>query len=128
MTVDGENVALEEVRRDIVTRDGVDAKQWEPLLRSGAAVVIDTTRAPLPRSLSFLPVTSRNESTRRRSAWACRLADADARSGTIVPRLRRGLNRPIGLQSRLASWCRNRRTGGWEPATHRLCQSGHGPV
>ncbi|MEK6798994.1 MAG: (d)CMP kinase [Planctomycetota bacterium] len=54
MTVDGENVTLEEVRRNIVTRDGVDAKQWEPLLRSGAAVVIDTTRRTIAEVVELL--------------------------------------------------------------------------
>lgn len=47
MTADGEEVSFEEVRENLSTRDGVDSKQWEPLLSSKQAVVIDTTSMSL---------------------------------------------------------------------------------
>ncbi|MDO8629733.1 MAG: (d)CMP kinase [Phycisphaerales bacterium] len=43
MTADGEDVTLDSVRANLVARDAVDSRQWEPLLKSGAAIVIDTT-------------------------------------------------------------------------------------
>jgi cytidylate kinase len=43
MTADGEEVTLDSVRVNLVARDAVDSRQWEPLLKSGAAIVIDTT-------------------------------------------------------------------------------------
>jgi len=43
MTADGEEVTLDSVRANLVARDAVDSRQWEPLLKSGAAIVIDTT-------------------------------------------------------------------------------------
>lgn len=43
MLADGEEVTLEEVSQNLSARDAVDAKQWEPLLQSGAAIVIDTS-------------------------------------------------------------------------------------
>lgn len=43
LTADGENVQITEVMDNLSARDQVDAKQWEPLLVSGTAVVIDTT-------------------------------------------------------------------------------------
>ncbi|RME41272.1 MAG: (d)CMP kinase [Planctomycetota bacterium] len=44
MQADGEEVTLDEVRANLEARDAVDAKQWEPLLASGEAHIIDTTR------------------------------------------------------------------------------------
>ncbi len=44
LIVDGENVQIADVMDNLAARDKVDAKQWEPLLSSGAAVVIDTTQ------------------------------------------------------------------------------------
>jgi cytidylate kinase len=43
MNADGESVSLDDVRRNIVARDEVDAKQWAPLLQSGSAIIIDTS-------------------------------------------------------------------------------------
>jgi len=43
MTADGEDVSLEEVKNNIVARDGVDAKQWAPLLENDRATLLDTT-------------------------------------------------------------------------------------
>jgi len=43
LAADGEDVTVEMVRDNVERRDAVDAKQWEPLLRAGAAIVIDTT-------------------------------------------------------------------------------------
>ncbi len=43
LVADGEDVTIEMVRDNVQRRDAVDAKQWEPLLRNGAAIVIDTT-------------------------------------------------------------------------------------
>jgi len=43
MTADGEEVTLDSVQANLVARDAVDSRQWEPLLKNGAAIVIDTT-------------------------------------------------------------------------------------
>lgn len=43
MRLDGEDVSLRDVRESLDARDRVDFKQWEPLLRSRQAQVIDTT-------------------------------------------------------------------------------------
>ncbi len=43
MTADGEEVTPDSVRANLVARDAVDSRQWEPLLKNGAAIVIDTT-------------------------------------------------------------------------------------
>jgi cytidylate kinase len=43
LLADGESVSIAGVTDNLAARDRVDAKQWEPLLTSGAAVVIDTT-------------------------------------------------------------------------------------
>jgi cytidylate kinase len=40
----GQHVSLSEVTDDLCERDRTDAKQWEPLLATGEAVVVDTTR------------------------------------------------------------------------------------
>lgn len=42
-TADGENVQITDVMENLSARDQVDAKQWEPLLESEGAIVIDTT-------------------------------------------------------------------------------------
>lgn len=44
LIADGENVQITEVVENLSTRDRVDAKQWEPLLTSGGAILIDTTQ------------------------------------------------------------------------------------
>jgi cytidylate kinase len=43
MTADGEIVSLEEVKKNIIARDGVDSKQWAPLLEQDRATLLDTT-------------------------------------------------------------------------------------
>lgn len=43
MLADGEDVVIAEVVDNLRARDKVDAKQWEPLLVPGEAVIIDTT-------------------------------------------------------------------------------------
>lgn len=43
MILDGEDVILKDVLANLKSRDEVDARQWEPLLLPGKAVVIDTT-------------------------------------------------------------------------------------
>lgn len=43
MIADGEDVTFDQVRENLQQRDGVDAKQWEPLLENGTGIVIDTT-------------------------------------------------------------------------------------
>ncbi len=43
MCADGEDVRFEDVLQNIRLRDGNDRGQWEPLLRPGGAVCIDTT-------------------------------------------------------------------------------------
>jgi cytidylate kinase len=44
---DGQEVSFEAVLDDIRRRDGVDCKQWAPLLEPGAAILIDTTNLTL---------------------------------------------------------------------------------
>ncbi|MEK7731703.1 MAG: (d)CMP kinase, partial [Planctomycetota bacterium] len=44
LVADGESVQIAEVMDNLAARDQVDAKQWDPLLASGVAVVIDTTQ------------------------------------------------------------------------------------
>ena len=43
LIADGEDVKIAEIIANLKARDSVDARQWEPLLVSGASVVIDTT-------------------------------------------------------------------------------------
>ena len=43
MLADGEDVVIAEVVDNLRARDKVDARQWEPLLVPGEAVIIDTT-------------------------------------------------------------------------------------
>lgn len=43
MQADGQDVTLKQVRENLVARDRVDARQWEPLLRTGVALVIETS-------------------------------------------------------------------------------------
>jgi CMP/dCMP kinase len=47
MLADGEDVSIEAVAENLRRRDAVDAKQWEPLLASQSAFVIDTTHMTL---------------------------------------------------------------------------------
>ncbi|MBI1826976.1 MAG: (d)CMP kinase [Planctomycetes bacterium] len=42
MTADGEDVTLQDVKNNIAARDGVDAKQWAPLLEQDRATLLDT--------------------------------------------------------------------------------------
>ncbi len=43
LSADGEDVTLDEVRTNLCARDRVDSKQWEPLLQSKNAHLLDTT-------------------------------------------------------------------------------------
>lgn len=43
MIADGEDVTLDDVIENLRIRDAADTKQWEPLLASGEAIVIDTS-------------------------------------------------------------------------------------
>lgn len=47
MISDGETVSLSDTTENLRHRDQIDSKQWEPLLRSGVAQVIDTTNLSL---------------------------------------------------------------------------------
>lgn len=53
MVSDGEPVTVQLVEQNLSGRDAVDARQWEPLLASGTAIVIDTS------TLSILEVVDR---------------------------------------------------------------------
>ena len=59
MTADGEEVTLTEVRDNLAARDGVDSKQWQPLLSSNNAIVIDTS------TMSLREVVDRMEASLR---------------------------------------------------------------
>ncbi len=61
MCADGEDVRFEEVLQNIRLRDGNDRDQWEPLLRPGGAVCIDTT------SLTIQEVVDRMQEEIRRA-------------------------------------------------------------
>lgn len=43
MVGDGEPVTVAQVEQNLSGRDAVDARQWEPLLASGTAIVLDTS-------------------------------------------------------------------------------------
>ena len=43
MQAEGEDVSIDDVIGNLQARDAVDAKQWEPLLAPGQAIVIDTS-------------------------------------------------------------------------------------
>ncbi len=62
MLADGEEVVLEEVMQNLRSRDGVDAKQWEPLLVSGEAIVIDTTDLTIAEVIDIMAETISNAS------------------------------------------------------------------
>lgn len=47
LLADGQDVDIAQVTENLKARDAVDARQWEPLLASGAAVVLDTTNLTL---------------------------------------------------------------------------------
>lgn len=57
MQADGQDVRLQDVANSIRERDSIDAKQWEPLVKSGAAVVIDTTRLTVAQVIDLLAET-----------------------------------------------------------------------
>ena len=66
LEADGEAVGADEVLANLLRRDRDDARQWEPLLASGEAVVIDTT------DLTLSEVVDRLEAcVRSASASAC---------------------------------------------------------
>jgi len=48
MTADGEDVSVSDVLDNLKARDAVDAKQWEPLVHGGLAIVIDTSDLSIP--------------------------------------------------------------------------------
>ena len=54
MLADGQGASSEAVLDNLRHRDGVDRKQWEPLLQCGAAIVIDTTDLTLPEVVDRL--------------------------------------------------------------------------
>jgi len=54
MVADGQDVSLEEVSSNIRDRDAIDAKQWAPLLESGSAIVLDTTRMTIAQVVNRL--------------------------------------------------------------------------
>lgn len=59
LRADGQDVNLDDVKANLSMRDDVDAKQWEPLLSSGRAIVIDTTgmsiQHVIEKMLTLLP-------------------------------------------------------------------------
>lgn len=59
LLADGQDVTLDEVRANLLARDAVDSKQWEPLRESGSAIVLDTTELSLhdvvERMIALMP-------------------------------------------------------------------------
>jgi cytidylate kinase len=51
MVADGEDVDIKAVTDNLVRRDRVDSKQWEPLLASGNVPAIDTTNLSIHQVL-----------------------------------------------------------------------------
>lgn len=62
LVADGEDVTLTAVEENLLARDRIDSKQWEPLLRPGAAILIDTTalslQEVLDRMVAVVPMAS----------------------------------------------------------------------
>lgn len=56
LIADGQDVDLATVLADIEARDAIDAKQWEPLLKAGAATVLDTTSLSIQQVLAEILV------------------------------------------------------------------------
>lgn len=54
MLADGEEVSIEQVAENLRQRDAVDAKQWEPLLASNDAIVIDTSMMSLAEVVEWM--------------------------------------------------------------------------
>ena len=54
MQADGQDVTLKQVRENLVARDRVDARQWEPLLRSGVALVIETSELSITQVIETM--------------------------------------------------------------------------
>lgn len=44
MVGDGEAITMEGVQENLLQRDAVDARQWEPLLADEAAIILDTSK------------------------------------------------------------------------------------
>lgn len=63
MIVDGGDVKLKDVISHLKCRDEIDAKQWEPLLASGKAVVIDTTDLTIAQLIDRMADIVRGAST-----------------------------------------------------------------
>ncbi len=54
LVADGEEVDIEEVRRNLDSRDATDARQWAPLCAPGAAIRIDTTHMSISQVVDRL--------------------------------------------------------------------------
>jgi cytidylate kinase len=59
LLADGQDVDLSAVTENLRARDSVDARQWEPLLAPGRAVVLDTTNLTIPQVVEHLADTIR---------------------------------------------------------------------
>lgn len=57
----GDDITLEEVLADVERRDARDAVQWAPLLKPGAATLVDTTRMTVTEVVEFLEVQVREQ-------------------------------------------------------------------
>ncbi len=49
LVADGDTATLEEVLENLQARDRIDTKQWEPLVGSGGAFLVDTTGLTIPQ-------------------------------------------------------------------------------
>lgn len=47
LAADGEEVPIETVMENLRARDGVDQQQWDPLLQTGEAIILDTSHISL---------------------------------------------------------------------------------
>jgi cytidylate kinase len=66
MLAEGEDVTLAEVKQNLLARDAVDTVQWQPLLESAAAIVIDTTRMTIGEVIERMTQIANERRTRRR--------------------------------------------------------------
>jgi cytidylate kinase len=65
LQADNHDVTFEEVLADVKRRDERDAIQWEPLLRSGEAIMIDTTDLSLDQVVDRLEASVRERFAKR---------------------------------------------------------------
>jgi len=54
MTAEGEEVSIEAVTENLLSRDQTDSRQWQPLLESGDAIVLDTSELTIHEVIDWM--------------------------------------------------------------------------